>query len=51
MVAPGVSILWEADNEAGVRAAIDSLLIVKAGMLEIVALVPLKRHPGFGPSK
>lgn len=48
---PGASILWEADSEADVRAAIDSLPIFKAGMLEILALVPLKPYPGFGPAK
>ena len=46
---PGAAILWEAASEAEVRAAIDSLPIFKAGMLEIVALAPLKPYPGFGP--
>ena len=46
---PGASILWEAASEAEVRAAIDSLPIAHAGMLEIVALVPLEPYPGFGP--
>jgi hypothetical protein len=48
---PGASILWEADSEADVRAAIDSLPIFKAGMLEVLALVPLKPYPGFGPAR
>ncbi|HET7102541.1 MAG TPA: muconolactone Delta-isomerase family protein [Terracidiphilus sp.] len=48
---PGASILWEAESEAEVRAAIESLPIVKAGMLEIVALTPLKPYPGFGPAR
>ncbi len=48
---PGASILWEADSEADVRTAIDSLPIFKAGMLEILALVPLKPYPGFGPAR
>ena len=48
---PGASILWEAASEAEVREAIASLPIFKAGMLEIVAVVPLKPYPGFGPSK
>ena|SRR5215469_10077149 len=48
---PGASILWEADSEADVRAAIDSLPIFKAGMLEILALVPLKPYPGLAPPK
>jgi muconolactone delta-isomerase len=48
---PGASILWEAASEAEVRAALASLPIFQAGMLEIVALVPLEPYPGFGPSK
>lgn len=48
---PGASILWEAASEAEVRAALESLPIFKAGMLEIVAVVPLEPYPGFGPSK
>ena len=48
---PGASILWEADSEADVRAAFDALPIFKAGMLEILALVPLKPYPGFSPPK
>ncbi len=48
---PGASILWEAASEAEIRAALDSLPIFKAGMLEIAALVPLEPYPGFGPSK
>lgn len=48
---PGAAILWEAASEAEVRAALDSLPIVQAGMLEIVALVPLEAYPGFGPAQ
>jgi len=48
---PGASILWEAASEEEVRSAIDSLPIFKAGMLEIIALIPLKPYPGFGPPK
>ncbi len=47
---PGAAILWEADDEAQVRAALDSLPIFKAGMLEILFLVPLAPYPGFGPA-
>jgi muconolactone delta-isomerase len=46
---PGASILWEAASEQDVRDAIGSLPVFKAGMLEIVALVPLKPYPGFPP--
>jgi muconolactone delta-isomerase len=44
---PGAAILWEAASEAEVRDAIGSLPIFKAGMLELVALVPLQPYPGF----
>lgn len=44
---PGASILWEAGSEAEVRAAIESLPIYQAGMLEIVALIPLEPYAGF----
>ncbi|MGA9070212.1 MAG: muconolactone Delta-isomerase family protein [Terracidiphilus sp.] len=47
---PGASILWEAASQDEVRAAIESLPIYQAGMLEIVALVPLQPYPGFGPA-
>jgi muconolactone delta-isomerase len=47
---PGAVMLWEAASEADVRAALGSLPINQAGMLEIVALVPLQPYPAFGPS-
>jgi muconolactone delta-isomerase len=47
---PGAAILWEAAGEAEVRAALDSLPIAQAGMLEILAVVPLAPYPGFGPA-
>lgn len=47
---PGAAILWEADSEAEVRAALDSLPIAQAGMLEIVVVAPLTPYPGFGPA-
>jgi len=45
---PGATILWEAAGEADVRAALDSLPIFQAGMLEVVVLLPLEPYPGFG---
>jgi muconolactone delta-isomerase len=45
---PGATIVWEAAGEAEVRAALGSLPIFQAGMLEVVALVPLEPYPGFG---
>jgi muconolactone delta-isomerase len=47
---PGAAILWEASDEAGVRAALASLPIFQAGMLEIVLVAPLEPYPGFGPA-
>jgi muconolactone delta-isomerase len=44
---PGASILWEAASKAEVEAAIASLPIAQAGMLELVALIPLEPYPGF----
>jgi len=47
----GAAILWEAADESEVRALVESLPLFKAGMLEIVSLVPLKPYAGFGPTK
>ena len=48
---PGAAILWEAPSEAEVRAALASLPIFQAGMLEILLVVPLEPYPGFGPAQ
>lgn len=48
---PGSAILWEAASEAEVRAALASLPIFEAGMLEIVLVAPLAPYPGFGPAQ
>ena len=45
----GAAIVWEASAEAEVRDAIASLPIFQAGLLEIVAVIPLEPYPGFGP--
>jgi len=47
---PGAAILWEASGEEEVRAAIATLPVFKAGMLEIVQFIPLKPYPGFAPA-
>lgn len=47
----GAAILWEAESEAEARKAVESLPLFKAGLLEIVAFVPLEPYPGFGPAK
>jgi muconolactone delta-isomerase len=44
---PGATILWEAASEVEVSRALNSLPIYQAGMLEVVALVPLEAYPGF----
>jgi muconolactone delta-isomerase len=49
--AAGAAILWEAGSKADVQAALGSLPIAQAGMLEIEALLPLEPYPGFGPSR
>jgi muconolactone delta-isomerase len=46
----GAAILWEAMSEAEVRAACESFPLFKAGMLEIVMVVPLQPYAGFGPA-
>lgn len=48
---PGAAILWEAASEAEARVAVESLPLFKAGMLEIIAFVPLDPYPGFGSAK
>ena len=47
----GAAILWEAASEAEVRAAVESLPLFKAGMLEIVALCRSSPMRGLGPAK
>jgi muconolactone delta-isomerase len=44
---PGAAILWEGASDAEVRDAIASLPIFQAGMMEILAVVPLEPYPGF----
>lgn len=48
---PGAAIVWEAGGEAEVRAALESLPIYQAGMLEIVFVVALEPYPGFGTAR
>ena len=47
---PGAAILWEAPGEAEVRAALATLPINQAGMMEILFVVPLAPYPGFCPA-
>ena len=48
---PGAVIVWEAGGEAEVREAVASFPLYGAGMLDLVALVPLEPYAGFGPVK
>jgi len=45
--APGAAIVWETASDAEVWAAIGSLPIFQAGMLEILLVAPLEPYPGF----
>jgi hypothetical protein len=45
----GACSLLEADCEAAAREIIGSLPLVKAGMLELVQLIPLLPYRGFRP--
>jgi len=47
----GAAIVWEAATEAEVQAALDSLPVKQAGMMEIVAFVPLHPYTGFCPAQ
>jgi muconolactone delta-isomerase len=47
----GACSLLEADSEQGARDIIESLPLVKAGMLELVLLIPLLPYRGFGPRR
>ena len=44
---PGAAILWESPSEDALRATIATLPLFRAGMLEIIALMPLKPYPGM----
>jgi muconolactone delta-isomerase len=46
---PGACLLWEASTIEEVRAAIETLPLYQAGLLELVVLLPLEPYPGFGP--
>ena len=48
---PGACILWEAENEEHARQLIGTLPMAKAGMLELLAVVPLKPYPGFSADR
>jgi muconolactone delta-isomerase len=47
---PGACLVWEADKEEQVRAMLDTLPFMQAGLVEIV-LIPLKPYGGFAPTR
>jgi len=47
---PGACILWEAESEQSVRDMLNKLPLVQAGMLEILAVIPVNPYPGFCPA-
>ena len=47
----GACSILEAESEDAARALIESLPLVKAGMLELVNMIPLLPYRGFGPRK
>jgi muconolactone delta-isomerase len=46
----GAAILWEVPDEGEVRAALATLPINQAGMMEILFVVPLAPYAGFCPA-
>lgn len=48
---PGAVLLWEAASEAEARAAVESLPLYKAGLLDVQLVVGLEPYPAFGPVK
>ncbi|TPM37383.1 muconolactone Delta-isomerase family protein [Mesorhizobium sp. B2-3-4] len=48
---PGSGMMFEAGSDADVRGHLATLPLVKAGMMDIAAIVPLNPYPGFGPKR
>jgi muconolactone delta-isomerase len=48
---PGSGMMFEAPSDADVRGHLATLPLVKAGMMDIAAVVPLAPYPGFGPKR
>jgi muconolactone delta-isomerase len=46
---PGACMLFEAASEEEVRAALATLPLMQAGMLELLWVIPIKPYRGFGP--
>ena len=48
---PGAFMMVEADNEAVAREKLATLPLFMAGMLDIIAVIPLKPYRAFCPKK
>ena len=48
---PGAAIVWVAAGEAELRETMAKLPLYQAGMLEIVAMVPLKPYPALAADR
>ncbi|MBZ9694664.1 MULTISPECIES: hypothetical protein [unclassified Mesorhizobium] len=48
---PGSGMMFEVGSDADVRGHLATLPLVKAGMMDIAAIVPLNPCPGFGPKR
>jgi len=46
---PGSGLMFEAESETAIRQHLATLPLVKADMMDVVAVVPLSPYPGFGP--
>jgi muconolactone delta-isomerase len=46
---PGTGFMLEVASADEAQQQIDTLPLIKAGMMEVTALVPLAPYPGFGP--
>jgi muconolactone delta-isomerase len=46
---PGACFIAEAESEAEVRAKVQTLPLLAAGMLNVDAVIPLIPYRGFGP--
>lgn len=48
---PGSGMMFEAGSDTDVRGHLATLPLVKAGMMDVAAVVPLAPYPGFGPKR
>ena len=48
---PGSGLMFEAADDTEVRGYLATLPLIKAGMMDVTAIVPLNPYPGFGPKR